>query len=223
MQLTIGINNFYKYVRKGNTIVKKILSIIVCAILCFSLVGCTNDNNNKQNENARNTLIKVLENEQTFFAKTSVVSNNITENKLEKYSFQTYDIVQYAFIPEHYTFADCDADGVDELVVLDQKLSCYLILRYDNKKVYGYNYTPIGDIKKFKSDGSFEPRLKKGEKSISRLLFKDVDFEIVEKAYINETEKIYLLDYKAREPDTVKKIFDAWDNTPQADWTKISS
>lgn len=167
--------------------------------------------------------MKVLDNEQTFVANTSVVSNNSTENKLKKYIFQTYDTVQYAFIPYQYTFVDCDTDGIDELVILDQKLSCYLILRYDNNKVYGYNYTPIGDIKKFKSDGSFEPRLKNGEKKISRLSFKDVDFEIVEKAYINENEKTYLLDGQANESSVVKRFFDTWDNTSKASWTTISS
>lgn len=202
---------------------KKILSIIVCAILCFSLVGCANDSNDKQNENAHEILMKVLENEQTFIAKTSVISDNMTEQKIGKYHFQTHDTAYYAFIPELYTFVDCDADGIDELVILDIKLSCYLILRYDDKKIYGYNYTPIGDIKKFKSDGSFEPRLKDGEKKISRLLFKDVDFEIVEKAYINENERIYLLDGQIKEPDAVRKFFDTWNNTPEAVWTKTSS
>ena len=148
------------YVSGGNATVRKTLSFILCVILFYSLVGCSNDDNDKQNNNAHEILMKVLDNEQTFVAKTSIVSNNTTENNLEKYSFQTYDTIQYAFIPYQYTFADCDADGVDELVVLDQKLSCYLILRYNNKKVFGYNYTPIGDIKKFKSDGSFEPRIK---------------------------------------------------------------
>ena len=201
---------------------KRILSIVVCVTLCFSLVGCSNDND-KKNNNAHEILMKVLDNEQPFVAKTSVVSNNITENKLEKYNFQTYDNVQYAFIPYQYTFVDCDADGIDELVVLDQKLSCYLILRYNDKKVYGYNYTPIGDIKKFKSDGSFEPRLKNSEKKISRLSFNDVDFEIIEKAYINENDKTYLLDGQAKEPSVVENFFDTWNNTPQASWTTIPS
>lgn len=202
---------------------KKVLSFLVYAGLCLALVGCANSSADKQNENARENLMKVLENEQTFIARTSVTSGNITEQKIEKYKFQTYDTALYAFVPELYAFVDCDSDGIDELVILDKKRSCYLILRYNDKKVYGYNYTRIGDVKKFKSDGSFEPQLSDGESKIARLFFEDTDFKIVEKAYINENENKYLLDGNSEDPDTVKEYFHAWNNTTEAEWIKICS
>lgn len=74
---------------------KKTLAILMCFIFCFSMVGCGNDNDEKQNEQAKEVLMKVLEKEQTFTAKTSVISDKTTEQTLEKYHFQTVDNAYY--------------------------------------------------------------------------------------------------------------------------------
>lgn len=201
---------------------KKTLVILMCLIFCFSIIGCGKDNIKEQNEQAKEVLMKVLEKEQTFTAKTSVISDKTTEQTLDKYHFQTIDNAYYAFVPAYYVYVDCDADNIDELVILDVKLHCYLILRYDSGKVYGYNYAGIGDIKKFKVDGSFEPKLKDGEQKIAFLKFDGYDFEIVEKAYINNNKSEYFLDGKVANKGTVEKYFDDWfEKTPNANWIKI--
>lgn len=201
---------------------KRFLAIILTLILCLSLVGCDNGNNENQNEQAKEALIKVLEKKQPFTAKTSVVSDKTTEQTLEKYHFQTVDNAHYSFVPAYYVFIDCDADNIDELVILDAKLYCYLVLRYDGEKVCGYNYAGIGDVKKLKSDGSFEPKLEDGEQKIAVLKFDGYDFEIVEKAYMNKNENKYLIDGKTEDKDTVEKYFDNWlENTPNVDWVEI--
>ena len=117
---------------------------------------------------------------------------------------------------------DCDTDNIDELVILDALLYCYLVLRYDGKKVYGYNYAGIGDIKIFKANGTFEPKLKDGEQKIAFLKFDGYDFEVVEKAYMNKNENKYLIDGKTHKKDIVEKYFDDWNkNAPNANWIKI--
>lgn len=201
---------------------KKTLAVFMCLIFCFSLAGCSKDNIEKQNKEAKEVLMKVLEKEQTFTAKTSVLSDKTTEQTLEKYHFQTFDNAYYSFVPAYYIFVDCDTDNIDELVILDALLYCYLVLRYDGKKVYGYNYAGIGDIKKFKANGTFEPKLKDGEQKIAFLKFDGYDFEVVEKAYMNKNENKYLIDGKTEDKDTVEKYFDNWfENTPNANWLKI--
>ena len=202
---------------------KKLLSVLLCLIFCFAFLGCSNSNVEKENEEAKRVLMNVLEKKQTFIAKTSAISDKITEQTLSKYHFSTNSDAYYAFVPGLYTFADCDANGINELVVLDMMLPCYLVLRYDGEKVYGYNYTHIGDIKKFKSDGSFEPRLKDGESRISRFVFNDCDFEIIDKAFMSEIENKYFLDGKATDKETVKNYFDDWnENKAKAEWIKIN-
>lgn len=117
---------------------------------------------------------------------------------------------------------DCDTDNIDELVILDARLYCYLVLRYDGEKVYGYNYAGIGDIKKFKANGTFEPKQKDGEYKIACLNFNGYDFKIVEKAYMNKSENKYLINGKTEDKNTVEKYFDDWNkNTPNVDWVKI--
>ena len=78
---------------------KKTLAVFMCLIFCFSLVGCSKDNIEKQNKEAKEVLMKVLEKEQTFTAKTSVLSDKTTEQTLEKYHFQTFDNAYYSFVP----------------------------------------------------------------------------------------------------------------------------
>lgn len=201
---------------------KRILAIFLSFTLCFCLVGCGKDNIKEQNDQVKEILMKVLEKEQTFTAKTSVISDKTTEQTLEKYHFQTNDNAYYTFVPAYYVYVDCDADDIDELVILDARLYCYLVLRYDTGKVYGYNYAGIGDVKKFKTDGSFEPKLKNGEQKIAFLKFDGYDFEIVEKAYINNNESEYFIGGKVEDKNTVEKYFDNWhENTPNVDWVKI--
>lgn len=199
---------------------KKTLAILMCLIFCFSLVSC--GNSDKQNQEAKEILMKVLQYEQTFTAKTSVISDKTTEQTLEKYHFQTIDNAYYSFVPAYYVYVDCDVDNIDELVILDANLYCCLVLRYEGEKVYGYNYAGIGDIKKFKANGTFEPKLKSGEQKIAFLKFEGYDFEIVEKAYMNKNENKYLIDGKSEDKDTVEKYFDDWfENVPDVEWVKI--
>lgn len=133
---------------------RKTLATIMSIVLCFCLVGCSKDNIEKQNMEAKEVLMKVLEKEQTFTAKTSVISDKATEQTLDKYHFQTVDNAYYSFIPEQYAFIDMDNDNIDELVIFDVKMTYYLVLHYENEKVYGYNIGARSLIH-LRTDGSF--------------------------------------------------------------------
>ena len=66
---------------------KQWIVLSLCLVMCIALVGChTTD---RQNDEAREVLQRVLEKEQTFTSKTSMVSDAITEQTLDQYHFQT--------------------------------------------------------------------------------------------------------------------------------------
>lgn len=199
---------------------KRFFISLICLSLCFAFVGCGNAD--KQNQEAKEILMKVLGKEQTFTAKTSVVSDKVTEQTLDKYHFQTVDNAYYSFIPEQYAFIDLDNDNIDELVIFDVKMTYYLVLHYENEKVYGYNIGARSLIH-LRTDGSFMTTNASGDFfSISNISFTKESFETKYELYINETENEYLIDGKKTDQKTVKKYFYDWfENTPNANWIKI--
>ena len=200
---------------------KRFLAVILGFILCFCFVGCGKGNIEKQNEQAKEVLMKVLEKEQTFTAKTSVVSDKTTEQTLEKYHFQTVDNAYYSFIPEQYAFIDMDNDNIDELVIFDMKMTYHLILHYENEKTYGYNISARSLIN-LKTDGSFMTSSGAGINSIGNICFDGSEYKIIDKFIVNDNDKEYYIDGKKTDQKTAKAYFDDWsENTPNVDWVKI--
>lgn len=200
---------------------KRFLTILICLSLCFAFVGCGKDNIKEQNDQAKEVLMKVLEKEQTFTAKTSVISDKTTEQTLEKYHFQTIDNAYYAFVPEQYAFVDMDNDNIDELVIFDVKMTYYLVLHYENEKVYGYNIGARSLIQ-LKKDGSFMTSSAAGINSIGNIVFDGSEYKIIDKALVNDNDGEYFIDGEKTDQKTVKKYFDDWfENTPNANWIKI--
>ena len=189
--------------------------------MLFSFVGCNNAE--KQNDVAKEALQRVLEKEQTFTAKTSVFSNETTEQKLEKYHFQTSDNAYYSFVPQQYTFVDMDNDGIDELVILDAMMNYYLVLRYDNKKVNGYNIG-VRSLIDLRTDGSFMTSSGAGINSIGgNVCFDDGEFKVINKALANDYDQEYFIDGKKTDQKSCKKFFDDWDeNTTKISWNTIN-
>lgn len=110
---------------------KKIIATVLCFALSFVLIGCT-----AQNEDAKTVLTKVLNKEQSF-SYTCMVGGETAEETLEKFSFNLPYQAHYAFVPQSYVFTDRDSDGTEELLVLDMRLFCILVLDYDGGKVTG--------------------------------------------------------------------------------------
>lgn len=159
----------------------------------------------EQNEHAKEVLIKVLEKEQTFTAKTSVVSDKTTEQTLEKYHFQTIDNAYYSFVPEQYAFVDMDIDNIDELVIFDVKMNYYLVLRYENGKVYGYNIGARSLIH-LKTDGSFMTSSAAGINSIGNIRFDGSECKVIDKALANDYDQEYFIDGKKQTKKLLKSI-----------------
>ena len=198
---------------------KKLIAVFICIGLCFSFVGC--NNTEKQNDEVKETLQKVLENEQTFISKTGVFSDEATEQTLEKYHFQTGDNAYYSFVPEQYTFVDMDNDDIDELVILDAKLNYYLVLHYENEKVNGYNIG-VRSLIDLRTDGSFMTSGAAGINSIGNMCFDGSECKVINKALANDYDKEYFIDGKKTDQKTCNKYFDDWqENTTAVSWQKI--
>ena len=199
---------------------KKLMVIFMCLVMCVSFVGC--NNTEKQNDEAKETLQRVLEKEQTFTAKTIVFSDKTTEQTLEKYHFQTIDNAYYSFVPEQYAFVDMDNDNIDELVILDVKITYYLVLHYENEKVYGYNIGARSLID-LRTDGSFMTSSAGGISSIGNMCFDGSECKVINKALANDYDQEYFIDGKKTDQKTSKKYFDDWnENTTKISWNTIN-
>ena len=114
-----------------------------------------------------------------------------------------------------------DNDHIDELVIFDAKMTYYLVLRYDNKKVYGYH---IGarSLVDLRTDGSFMTSSAAGINSIGTMSFDGSEYQVMDKAVSNDNIKEYFIDSVKTDQETAKKYFDDWDkNTTPISWITI--
>ena len=191
---------------------KKLMAIFMCLVMCLSFVGCNNTEN--QNDEVREALQRVLENEQTFTAQT-------TEYTLEKYHFQINDNAYYVFVPEQYAFVDMDNDNIDELVILDSMMNYYLVLHYENEKVNGYRID-VRSLIDLRTDGSFMTSSAAGINSIGNMCFDGNECKVINKALANDYDQEYFIDGKKTDQKTSKKYFDDWnENTTKISWNTI--
>ena len=198
---------------------KKVLAIFLCFSICLSLGGCNNAE--KKNEEAKEALTKVLNKEENFIVH-NVYLDQTTEENLGKFHYPTDSDALNVFLPVCYTFADFDADGVDELLMVDVLLIDYLFLRYDDGKVYGYVHRRI-EGQDVKTDGSFITYSRDGFKAISRISFSGNSYEITNQAYLDDSKKIYLIDDKSVQKSEVEKYFEDWNkNTTKVSWENIN-
>ena len=191
-----------------------------CLSLCFAFVGC--GNSDKQNQEAKEILTKVLQYKQTFTAKTSVISDKTTEQTLDKYHFQTVDNAYDVFVPEQYAFVDMDNDNIDELVIFDSMMNYYLVLHYENEKVNGYRID-VRSLIDLRTDGSFMTNSAAGINSISNMCFDGSECKVIDKALANDYDQEYFIDGKKTDQKTSKKYFDDWyENTTKISWNTIN-
>jgi len=192
---------------------KKLIAFFMCLVICVAFVGCKNTEN--QNDEAREALQRVLENEQTFTAQT-------TKYTLEKYHFQINDNTYYVFVPEQYAFVDMDNDNIDELVILDSMMNYYLVLHYENEKVNGYRID-VRSLIDLRTDGSFMTSSAAGINSIGNMCFDGSECKVINKALANDYDQEYFIDGKKTDQKTSKKYFDDWnENTTKIAWITIN-
>lgn len=197
---------------------KKITIFLMCLIIGFSFVGCTNTDN--KNEVAKAALQRVLNKEQDFTFK-SLVSDKVTEENLEKFSFATEGNFMNYFVPQGYTYIDFDSDSIDELLIIDVQLRFFLILRYDSEKVNGYILENIS-LQDIKTDGSFLVLINKGYTTISQIKFDGLECELSDLAYWHDETNTFKLNGKSATEEEVEDYRDDWNkNTTKVSWTQI--
>ncbi len=197
---------------------KKLIAIFMCLVMCLSIVGC--NNTEKQNDEAKETLLRVLEKEQNFNYKC-LVFDKVTEESLGEFRFHTEYSALNPFVPQGYAYVDFDSDGIDELVIVDATLNFFLILRYYNENVNGYILENIS-LQDIKTDGSFLTVRYNSYTAISRVSFEELDCAVTNLAYKDDSENIYQLNQESATRDEVEKYFDNWnENTTKISWVTI--
>lgn len=203
---------------------KKAISIILCLILCVLFTGCKKDGSNADeskisNTDARTALMKVLNNEADFTYKCVVFGDVSTENLKDfHYNTEVNAAIHNHFSPAFYLFADFNTDGVDEMLILDAKLSDYLVLRHDGTNTYGYIVQNINaqDINK---DGSFirvfyrrdsDSKKSYAIKEINTLSFEGENFKITTLAIMDEHADSYKINDKEVSKEKAQEYFDNW-------------
>ena len=197
---------------------KKILMVLLCFVISLSFVGCKNTE--KQNNEARELLQKVLEKEQSFTFK-SLVFDKVTEESLEKFSFPTEVSAINRFAPLGYSYIDFDSDGIEELLIVDVELQFFLILKYDDGNVNGYILDDMS-LQGIKTDGSFLTVRYDSYTAISRVSFEGLNCEVSYLAYKGDSTNTYQLKGKPATKEEVESYFDEWnENTTKISWITI--
>lgn len=172
------------------------------------------------NEEAREYLQKVLEKEKDFTYKCLVWGKVTTEN-FQRFIYNLEHTAFLPFIPQGYAYIDFDSDGIDELLIVDIRLTQCMVLRYDGEKAIGYIIEHI-NIKNVKTDGTLLIGNEKSACSISKVSFDGLDYEITNLAYKKGSENLYQLDQKPASKDEVENYFDNWnEGTTNISWTMI--
>ncbi len=206
---------------------KKILSFILSVVICFGVVGCNKENSAEQSVEERNIetraiLTAVLNKEKSFIVHNHYI-NITSEETLEKFRYPTFGSASNIFSPEGYMFVDFDADGIDELLIVDAEIKDFLFLHCEGDEVYGcvHRNISLGGIK---TDGSFriDNLYFEGYEAICNISFDEETSVITNKAYRDEEEGIYLLDEKDAPKEDVEKYFEDWDkNTTSVSWERV--
>lgn len=217
---------------------KKLISLFLCLLLCLGFTACDADapasdesaaHDHEAGEStdhshdasavsgdAKTVLAKVLKKEQSFSFK-SLISEEVTTETLEQFSFATPAAAKVFFVPQSFCYVDMDRDGAEELAVVDARLQYFLILRYDGSTVYGYILRGIG-LQHFKADGSVLNTVSDGVASVCRLTFDGADYTLEQIAHKVAKENVYLLEGKTVTKDQWDAYFARWEKTPALQW-----
>ena len=198
---------------------KKVLSILLCAVLCLSFTACKSVK--KQNEEAKSALMSVWNKESSFSIKNSYTEKT-TEESFEKYRFPTVSSAYNAFVPWGYLFTDFDGDGIEEMLVVSAELKFFIILRYDAEAVRGYMLDRI-NLQSVKTDGTFSFGPFAGQdydyKTVCRVSFEGDGYKLSYLALINDAKGEYLLNDKSAKKKEIEKYISEWDkNTTKVEW-----
>lgn len=125
------------------------------------------------------------------------------------------------FVPKEYTYIDLDGDKKNELVVLTNDYSGeYVILRYFNRKVYGYRVGARSFLD-LKEDGTFMRSGSAYESTISRIEFVNNDLNYIDIVTYDTENKKYTVDNKEVNRDELNKYLTEWNNKKSKEFITI--
>jgi len=188
----------------------KKMTILVLTILILSAIfsGCANKNSTDD------LLLNILNNEQTFIDESNqnvyLKDYKLKENK---------DIT---IIPQKYVLIDFDNDGINELVVyVSENYGAYIIFHMYDENIYGFEFMER-EIIDLKIDGSFIQSEGAGINSYSRLSFNKNKNEILEEAYLNETNNVYRINGEKTTVENAYKYKQEFSKKENVNWKGIS-
>ena len=201
---------------------KRQICILLVLVLSLLPCGCAGDNQ-VTNAQAHDLLQKVLSGEQSFTVYNEALGRTYQAN-LTDFSYPTANDALNGFVPAHYTFADFDGNGVEDLMVLDIRFLYSLFFHCEGDAVYCYVHKDV-EPKYVKTDGTLQTiQHLSGDKTILSLSFSGTGCTVYEHAYYNEKTDTYRIDGKAATKQSADQYFKEWDEeTPTVSWTKIEA
>lgn len=199
---------------------KRQICILLVLVLSLLPCGCAGDNQ-VANAQAHNLLQKVLSGEQSF-----TVYNEATDRTykadLTDFRYPTDSNALNAFTASHYTFADFDGNGIEDLLVMDISLQYSYLFHCEGNIVYCCVHQGI-EPKGVKTDGTLQKvRHLAGEKAILSLSFSGTECTAYEHAYYNEKQEQYRIGGKTTTKQSAEQYFKDWEeDTETVSWTAM--
>ena len=126
----------------------------------------------------------------------------------------------YATAAQWYTFIDCNADGVEEMVVRVTPVSNhYMVFGIDDGDIYSFEVSY--DLSAIKQDGTFQ-YTEQGNNDILQYLkirFGDKQFTVREDGYSSDVMSIYRIDRVDVSSQRMARYVAAYGDKPPAVWT----
>lgn len=124
--------------------------------------------------------------------------------------------------PQKYALIDFDNDGVNELVVyISENYGAYLVFYLYNENVYGFEF-PERTMISLKSDGSFIQSEGAGIDTYVAIVFDKTEYQILEKAYVNDMDNQYRLNGKADTLENTKDFTKKFEQKSNVKWAEIN-
>lgn len=202
--------------KKGITII--LILILVGGVGFFSwkkLMPAQGENtsvetSNQKEVDVKQLLMDVMENKKKL----------IDEEKQEIYLKELKIVENQTAEVEKYAYVDMDNDGVEELVIYTTSdYGAYVILHYENEKVYGYKIG-VRSLENLKKDGSFMGSSGANSTEYLRMSFDKNTYTLKTEAIYDSTNKEYEINDETVTKKEIEKYANDWDKKEDIVWSK---
>ncbi|MBQ5765270.1 MAG: hypothetical protein IIW03_03895 [Clostridia bacterium] len=164
--------------------------------------------------NVKNILTEVLKSEKMFITQTGkkvYLKNHLLGEGVLATPTPAY--------PTEYVFIDFDGDSHHELLVnVNNEYATYLVLRYNDSTVYGYEFG-IRSLQNLKIDGSFSGSGGAATHYYSKMTFVSNTCKIINIAVKDDMGGVYELNGKSCSVSIVNKYITTWNKKENVVWT----